>query len=386
MKAHDANDRRAELEEQRRRLQALARLSGEVAHDFNNVLQVIQSAVDLLRQRLPRERGDLVALVDMLERNAGNGAGLTRKLVAFSGHALQTRSVDANGLIAGLLPRVRELVGPAVAVATQLQPGLPPVHTDPSALETALLNLAANSRDALPSGGSLRIETRIAEPAERTIVATPDGGERYVAIVVADNGVGMAPEVRRQALDPYFTTKESGQGVGLGLSQVYGLVEQSEGAVLIDSVPGRGTCVTLYLPSHAVRLQEQASAHTGTAAAQPLVGLRVLVVEDESLIAMLVEDLLTQLGCTLAGTMSSLEKARQAAERGDIDVALLDVDLGGEPVYPVAHALQARGVPFVFMSGYGGLHERFRDTPIVQKPFDLAALKQGIELALARAG
>ncbi|MFN2644452.1 MAG: ATP-binding protein [Burkholderiales bacterium] len=382
MKADDADNRRAELEEQRRRLQALARLSGEVAHDFNNVLQVIQSAVDLLRQRLPRERADLVALVDMLERNAGHGAGLTRKLVAFSGHALQTRSVDANGLIAALLPRVRDLVGPAVAVSTQLQPGMPPAHTDPSALETALLNLAANSRDALPSGGSLRIETRIAEPAERAIVASPGGAERYVAIILADNGVGMAPEVRRQALDPYFTTKESGQGVGLGLSQVYGLVEQSGGSVLIDSVPGRGTSVTLYLPSPAVRLQEQ-PVDTGMAPARPLVGLRVLVVEDESLIAMLVEDLLTQLGCTLAGTMSSLDKALQAAGRRDIDVALLDVDLGGEPVYPVADALQARGIPFVFMSGYGGLHERWRDTPIVQKPFDLAALKQGIELALA---
>jgi nitrogen-specific signal transduction histidine kinase/CheY-like chemotaxis protein len=384
----DEERRRAALHEQWRRLEALGRLSGAVAHDFNNVLQVIQSVAELLRHRLPPDRADLAALIGMLERNTRHGASLTRKMVAFSGKsALEPSSVNSNALVAGLLPRVRELVGPGVLAMTQLQPGVPPVYVDAEALETALLNLATNSRDALRAGGELRIETRIAQAEEVALAVAIDvPPTRYVAITVSDTGSGMAPEVAQRAFDPYFTTKDTAQGVGLGLAQVYGFVQQSGGYVMLDTSPGRGTRVTLYLPPLAERAAEaDAASKDANAKAQPA-RLRVLLVEDESLIAMLVEDLLGQLGCTLAGVVLSIDKALEAIERGGIDLALLDVDLGGEPVYPVAKALAARGVPFLFMSGYGGLEAAWRESPIVHKPFDLAALKDGIARALARRG
>jgi CheY-like chemotaxis protein len=309
-------------------------------------------------------------------------------MVAFSGKsALEPSSVNSNALVAGLLPRVRELVGPGVLAMTQLQPGVPPVYVDAEALETALLNLATNSRDALRAGGELRIETRIAQAEEVALAVAIDvPPTRYVAITVSDTGSGMAPEVAQRAFDPYFTTKDTAQGVGLGLAQVYGFVQQSGGYVMLDTSPGRGTRVTLYLPPLAERAAEaDAASKDANAKAQPA-RLRVLLVEDESLIAMLVEDLLGQLGCTLAGVVLSIDKALEAIERGGIDLALLDVDLGGEPVYPVAKALAARGVPFLFMSGYGGLEAAWRESPIVHKPFDLAALKDGIARALARRG
>jgi nitrogen-specific signal transduction histidine kinase/CheY-like chemotaxis protein len=386
-KASNASAERAALAERARRLEALARVSAEAAHSFNNVLQVIQSAAEILRQRLPREHPGLAGLVDMLQRNVERGAGLTRKMLAFSGRStLEPDAINVNALIAGFIDRLREVGGSGMRVDTKLHPGLPTLSADAGALQTALLNLAANSRDAMHERGSLRIETREAAKAEvAAAVAEPLEAERYVAISVSDTGAGMSPEVLDQAYEPYFTTKERGSGMGLGLSQVYGFARQSGGHLAIESAPGRGTTAILYLPC----MTEGAPDSLGKAPAalatdDALAGLRVLLVEDESLIAMLAEDLLTQLGCKLAGMVPSVQKAlAEATQRSDIDLAILDVDLGGEAVYPVASALRARSVPFIFMTGYGGLHESWRDSPILQKPFDAAALKAAIESALA---
>ena len=182
--------------------------------------------------------------------------------------------------------------------------------------------------------------------------------------------------------------------IGLGLSRVYGFVTQVRGHITVDSVPGEGTRVTLYLPRH-----QQPAGDTGAPKVVPLgaksarqqapaslAGLRVLVVEDESLIGMLAEDLLEQLGCRMVGLVSSIGRALEIAKSAEVDFALLDVDIGGEPVYPVARALEAKGVPFLIMSGYGGLDGPWRGRPIVHKPFDLEQLKKEIERALRGMG
>jgi CheY-like chemotaxis protein len=372
------------------KLEALAQLTGGVAHDFNNVLQVIQSAVELLRRRLVQADPDTARLVDMVKRNADRAAGLTRRLLAYSGRQpLEAKPVNPNRLIADMPDRLRQAVGGSVAVETVLGGGLWWVVADPGELETAILNLASNGRDAMPTGGTLTIETR----------NVASNGEQ-VAIIVRDTGIGMTSDVVARAFDPYFTTKDIGHGTGLGLSQVYGLVKQLKGEVTIESALHHGTTVTIRLPrlaaaevtemtaepraaaADAVASLAAARSPQGAGSGKKLAGLRVLVVEDESLIGMLVEDLLEQLGCHMVGLVSSVDKALDMAARADIDVALLDVDLGGDPVYPVAAALQARGVPFVFMSGYGGLDAQWRSRPSVQKPFELSQLKQEVERAL----
>jgi CheY-like chemotaxis protein len=368
-------------------------LSGGVAHDVNNVLQVIQSATDLLRRRLTQTDTDTARLVDMVKRNADRAASLMRRLLAYSGRQpLEAKPVHPNRLIADMAERLRHAVGGSVSVQTVLGGGLWWVAADPGELETAILNLAANGRDAMPTGGTLTIETQ----------NVTSNGEQ-VAILVRDTGIGMTSEVLAKAFDPYFTTKDIGHGTGLGLSQVYGLVKQLKGEVTIESAPHGGTTVTIFLPRLAAAevtempaesrpagaaaegiasLAAARTAHGAGSGKKSLVGLRVLVVEDESLIGMLVEDLLDQLQCRMVGLVSSVDKALDMAAHADIDVALLDVDIGGEPVYPVAAALQARGVPFVFMSGDGGLEAQWRSRPSVQKPFELVQLKQEIERAV----
>jgi nitrogen-specific signal transduction histidine kinase/CheY-like chemotaxis protein len=376
--------------QQQARLAALSRLGRGVAHDLNNILHVINSVADLLERRLPRDDPAIGELLGMLQRNIGRGKELTIGLLAFCGReTLRPVALSPNRLIADLTERLRQTVGRGVAVETHLAGSLWQVHADQAALERAILNLALNGRDAMPQGGKLTIETaNVALGSAELAGAALEPGD-YVAITIRDEGGGMSKDVMASAFEPYFTTKDSGHMVGLGLSQVYGFVRQSCGHVRIESAPAAGTAVTLFLR----RLDEPQAALSNIVALGPksakaratpgLRGLRVLVVEDESLIGMLAEELLEQLGCRMTELVSSLPKALEMANRADIDFALLDVDVGGEPVYPLAQLLRARGVPFVFMSGYGGLEGAWAGHPIIQKPFDLAQLKLEIERALA---
>jgi CheY-like chemotaxis protein len=309
-----------------------------------------------------------------------------RRLLAFSGRlSLERHAINANELIAGMIDRLREVAKAGVAVETSLDRALWWISTDPDELRAVIMSLVANARDALLQGGTLALET--ANVAMEKSVSS---------ISVRDNGIGMTPEVMAKVFDPYFTTKETGYGVGLGLSEVYGFVKQSNGHIEIDSAPGRGTKVTLYFPRTSAPdvadLPEEPPVSAGIVEKTPeaetargLAGLQVLVVEDASPVGTLAEDLLDQLGCNMIGLVSSVEKALEMADREKIDLALLDVDLRGEPVYPVAEALQARGIPFVFMSGYGGLDQPWNNRPIIQKPFELAQLQSAMEIALGGA-
>lgn len=391
----------ADVQLQQHKLEALARLSGGMAHDFNNILHVIKNATELLRRKVPEGDAEAARLLDMLKRNAGRGTRLTRELLAFSGRqSLEPVPVNASRLIADMQDRLREATGRGVSVDSTLGGGLWETNADPAELETAVLNLVLNARDAMAGRGKIVIET-----ANRTVEETRAARARiaagdYVTISVRDTGHGMTAETLGRAFDPYFTTKEPVAMTGLGLSHVYGFVRQTQGHIDIESAPGAGTTVTVYLP----RLMRPSAGEAAAPAANALnvvalnappppsmrsprsmAGLRVLVVEDESLIGMLAQDLLEELGCRMVGLVSSLGKALDMAKSADLDFALLDVDIGGEPVYPVAAALQARGVSFVFMSGYGGLEGPWRGRRMIQKPFDVDQLKREIEYALGAA-
>ena len=370
------------------KLEALVRLSSGMAHDFNNILHVIKNATAALRHTAG-DAAETARLLDMLERNAVRGTLLTRELLAFAARQpLSPIPLNVNRLIADMQHRLRNVLGRGAQVETVLGGSLWPVQADEAELETAIVKLAENARDATAAGGKVTIETANALVEE---AQAPQGGiepGEYVTIAVRDTGGGMTAETLSRAFDPYFSTKEARPMTGLGLPHVYGFVQQMRGYLTVDSAVGTGTAVTVYLPrfkqaADAPQRNEPKLVLASAARPKGLAGLRVLVVEDESLIGMLAEDLLEQLGCRMVGLVSSLRKAVELAKSAEVDLALLDVDIGGEPVYPVALALQARGVPFLFMSGYGALDEPWRAHPIVQKPFDVDQLRREIERALS---
>lgn len=222
-----------------RKMEALGLLAGGVAHDFNTQLHVIRNSLEVLRRQ--GLRADTRRYLEMISRSADRAGALTRQLLAFSRlEPLARRPFDPNDLVTQVAELLRHSLGGRITVDTVLGPGLADVAADAGGLETALLNLAINARDAMSHAGLLTIETAS---------ATLEGSSRrYVMIAVSDTGTGMAPEVAARACEPFFTTKQPGQGTGLGLSQVAGFVRQSGGQVRICSAPEEGTTVRLYLP------------------------------------------------------------------------------------------------------------------------------------------
>jgi PAS domain S-box-containing protein len=240
---------RAELV-QAQKMEALGQLSGGVAHDFNNVLHVINNAVAILTRTVGNTAPEVQRCLDMIRRNADRASALTQRLLAFSRtQALDPKPVDPNALVAGMADLLRQTLGERVQIVTLLGHDVWPVLVDSNQLETAIVNLAVNARDAMPDGGSLRISTSNAalgvEFARQHADVEPGD---YAVISVADTGFGMAPEIRAKVFEPFFTTKAPGHGTGLGLSQVFGFIKQSKGHVTIESVVSQGTTVRLYLP------------------------------------------------------------------------------------------------------------------------------------------
>jgi len=261
---------RAELV-QAQKMEALGQLSGGVAHDFNNVLHVINNAIAILQRKLHDGDEETQRFLDMIRRNADRASSLTQRLLAFSRtQPLDPKPVDPNALVAGMVDLLRQTLGERIAIDTVLAPGTTHVIVDANQLETAIVNLAVNARDAMPSGGVLTIETGNvtldSAYARRHPDVTPGD---YATIAVRDSGTRMSEEVRATAFDPFFTTKAAGHGTGLGLSQVFGFIKQSRGHVTIDSEPGKGTTVMLYLPHPG----EEAAAEALPAASVPAVDL-----------------------------------------------------------------------------------------------------------------
>ncbi|HEX5326144.1 MAG TPA: ATP-binding protein, partial [Acetobacteraceae bacterium] len=232
---------------QAQRLEAIGRLTGGVAHDFNNLLAIVMGNIDLLERTLPPDQKTLGRLATMRAATE-RGATLTNQLLAFSRRQpLMPRAADLNGLVTGLRDLVQSAVGSRVRLQLRLEATLTPALIDPAQIELVILNLAINARDAMPQGGTLTIETAPAVVASAGARGDLSPGP-YVLLIVRDDGVGMSPEVAAKAFEPFFTTKEVGRGSGLGLSQVYGVARQLGGGARIESAPGEGTAVLVYLP------------------------------------------------------------------------------------------------------------------------------------------
>jgi two-component system, cell cycle sensor histidine kinase and response regulator CckA len=235
---------------QAQKLEAIARLAGGVAHDFNNALTVIRLSVQLIKLRLPPHDDRLRGYVRQIEEAEGRAAAMTEQLLSFSQRdEVETRIVDLNQLIRGLVPMVQHIVGQAITLATSLEDALWPVRLDPTRWDQVVFQLAAHARDAMPSGGTLRIETAnvLVDPS----VASSHPGIKhgsYVLLSLSDTGPGLEPEVRARLFEPFFSTSERVTGSSLGLAMVYATVQQNSGQIRVSSEPGEGTTFHIYLP------------------------------------------------------------------------------------------------------------------------------------------
>ncbi|MDF3981707.1 PAS domain-containing protein [Luteibacter sp. PPL201] len=374
--------RRRDMEDQLRhaqKLEALGRLTGGIAHDFNNILGGIGGAIEVVGQRL--EQGRLEGVRRLLDAAGGavkRAAGLTHRLLAYSRQqALSLADVDANAIVRGLDLLLRPLLGERLELNLRMQTDLWRTLSDASQLESAVLNLAINARDAMPHGGVLTIRTHNASGHD---IGT--GPADYVVVSVTDTGTGMPPSVIEKAFDPFFTTKAIGQGTGLGLSMVDGFARQTGGRAIIDSAPGKGTTVSLWLPRHAG--EADASHAHGAVLKRFGQGEHVLLVEDEPMLRSLAREVLEEAGYVVGAH----EDAREALHvlRGPLrpDVLVTDVGLPGMDGRQLA--LSAREIhphlPVLFISGYAW--EAFSDARLPEravlltKPFAVQALVDAV--------
>jgi signal transduction histidine kinase len=370
---------------QAQRIEAVGRLTGGVAHDFNNLLTVVLGNIELLSRavQFDQHASDLLAA---MRAAAERGATLTAQLLAFARRQpLVPRPVDLNAVIAGMQDLLKSALGRTIQLETWPAFELWPAMADATQIELVVLNLAINARDAMPRGGVLNIETANAQVGPPQLPGEPTEGE-YVAITVRDNGVGMTADVLARAFEPFFTTKAPGSGSGLGLSQVYGTARQSGGGVRIDSAPGVGTSVTIYLP-RASAMAESASLPASVVPSAASQGA-VLLVDDDPAVRTTAAEVLRDLGYAVreaGGGAAALDLLRRDSQ---IEVLLTDVVMPGMNGAELARlALDVRPrLTILFMSGYAEPEEitgallRHR---LVRKPFLPTDLARQIEAALA---
>jgi signal transduction histidine kinase len=355
---------------QAQRLEAVGQLTSGVAHDFNNLLTVVLGNV---RQLSKRETDPgVVRRLAMMEQAAERGANLTAQLLAFSRRQkLEPELVNLNRTVERMRDLLQSTMGAQARIETVLQPDLWGAMIDPTQIELVILNLAINARDAMEVGGALIVETaNVTLGAPRRPEEPPPGD--YVMVSVTDTGSGMTPEVFAKAFEPFFTTKAVGKGSGLGLSQVFGLAKQSGGGVRIETRPGEGTSVKVFLPRSDFA---QATAVSHRAAAVKVDGNPVvLLVDDDSAVREITATLLTELGYAVVEAGSGGAALETLQRRPDIDLMLLDFAMPGMNGAEVAREAHARrpGLPIVFVTGYADAEalSLADERAIIQKPFD----------------
>jgi signal transduction histidine kinase/CheY-like chemotaxis protein len=382
-------DRRESAEarlRQAHRMEALGQLTGGVAHDFNNLLAVIVGNLDLLRRRLAAENERTRRMADNAYEGAMRATELTRRLLAYSRlQPLEPKSIDINVIVASTSQLLRATLGETIAIETVLAGGVWRSYLDLPQLESLILNLATNARDAMPEGGRLTVETSNAHLdeayAEAQVEVAPG---QYVLLAVTDTGSGMSPEVMERAFEPFFTTKPTGRGTGLGLSQVHGFVKQSGGHIKLYSELGVGTTVKVYLP----RDTRSAAALPAAPAAARLerpTPLKVLVVEDDAAVRTMAISAVRDLGHAVIEADCAAIALERLAEERDIAVMLTDVIMPGMNGKKLADetARMWPEVKVLFMTGYTRnaiVHNGMLDpgTHLLTKPFTVDQLDRAL--------
>jgi PAS domain S-box-containing protein len=382
---------------QAQKMEAVGQLAGGIAHDFNNLLTAIIGFGELLEQDLPSEPGENepAAYVREITSAAQRAADLTQQLLAFSRHQpLQPERLDLNLVVADMHQLLRRVIGEDIELVVDAEPALRPVLGDPSQLSQVLLNLAANARDAMPTGGRLTIQTANVELDEAHLredgareqgIAVPG---RHVMLTVRDTGHGMDAVTRLHVFEPFFTTKEPGKGTGLGLATVYGIVKQSGGDISVESTPGQGATFRMYFPCDPEAVP--ASEHVTAGDAPVPRGTEViLVVEDEPAVRALASAVLGSLGYAVLTAGDCAEALKHLRQNGRIDLLLTDVVLPGRSGRELAEetaTLQPQ-IRVLYMSGYTedvSLRHGIWSgrVPFLAKPFSAAVLASKVREVL----
>ncbi len=371
---------------QSQRMESIGQLTGGVAHDFNNVLTAVLGSLQLATKRVTDDRAR--QLIDNAVQAAERGAKLTSQLLAFSRRQrLEPLAVDLNGMIERMGGLFSSTLGGTVKVEKALAEGLPLALADPAQLELALLNLALNARDAMPQGGVLRLSTALVTLASQRSASEPEPG-RYIALTVKDTGPGMSEDVMERAFEPFFTTKPLGKGSGLGLSQVLGLAKQLGGGVRIDTQPGAGAAVTVYLP---VSASPDAAAPVELPADPPraVEGARVLVVDDDPDVRRFIVDLLEDSGYAVTAAVDGPLGLKALADDGPFDLLLLDFAMPGMTGSEVARTVRGSDAdqPILMMTGYlehEAVLSELGAQPMLQKPFGSSELLFRVAAMISR--
>jgi len=374
---------------QAQKMEAVGQLSGGIAHDFNNLLGGILGAQELMRQRLEQSRFDALApLLELSSSAAQRASSLVHRLLAFSRQqTLQPCSTQVATLVAGMEDLLRRTIGPAITLSSRFASQLWPTFIDPPQLESALLNLCINARDAMPAGGVIEIIGDNLQLDDEQAMALELPASEFVRLSIVDNGSGMSAEVVERAVEPFFTTKPMGQGTGLGLSMTYGFVRQSGGQLRVLSVPGEGTRIELLLPRH----HEQAQAPISKPPRALLqrsseTAKRILLVEDQTALRLVIGEVLEELGYRVDAFENgpSALTHLQSGERPDL--LLSDVGLpGGLNGRQLAERCRERypDLKVLLITGYDESAalsdgQPLQGTLVLTKPFELEALAERV--------
>jgi signal transduction histidine kinase/ActR/RegA family two-component response regulator len=369
------------------KMEAVGQLTGGIAHDFNNMLAVVVGGVDLARRRLNGPRREVLNHLNNAMEGATRAAALTRRLLSFArSEPLLPERVDSRELVSGMSDLLDRTLGERVHVEVDLLPDIWPIYVDPHQLENAIVNLAVNARDAMEGEGLMRIAARNVTLAANE-VGDIRGGE-YVCIAVTDTGCGMTAEVMERAFEPFFTTKPVGKGTGLGLSQIFGFAHQSGGEVGIESQPGKGTTVSIYLPRSAaaetIRLHPTAQRSENEATVP---GARILVVEDDPRVRASTIEALQDLDYDPVASSGGAE-AIAIFEAQPFDLVISDVimpEMTGPEL--IKHLKQTHDdFAVLFVTGYVGEGETgdLVGHELLRKPFTVGALANAVAAALSR--
>ncbi|MGE4404129.1 PAS domain-containing protein [Pseudomonas sp.] len=377
---------------QAQKMEAVGQLTGGIAHDFNNMLTGIIGGLDLIQRYIQSGRhAETQRFIEAAATSASRAAALTHRLLAFARRQpLNLKRVELNELIDSMRDLLSRTLGSHIRIETDLQAGLWAANSDENQLESALLNLVINARDAMPDGGTLRIATANVQLQRQGEIGELAAG-RYVTLSVADSGCGMSAKVLASVFEPFFTTKPIGQGTGLGLSMIYGFTRQAGGHVQITSAPGEGTEVRLYLPAHQQQPQTAAVASEAGGALQAQQGETVLVVEDDPAVRLLVLDVLEMLGYRALEAADGNRAVEVLGTGEHIDLLITDVGLPGMNGRQLADIARQRrpGLLVLFMTGYAeqAASSGFLDPgmDMISKPFNLDELAKRVRDMLVAA-
>ncbi len=366
---------------QAQKMEAVGQLAGGVAHDFNNLLMVIQAHADRILGQLPQTDSSYADAVE-IHNATTRAASLTSQLLAFSRkQILQPKVLDLGAVLTEVGKMLERLLGATITLQLEIQPGIGKIKVDRSQLEQAILNLAVNARDAMPAGGTLAIQARNVHFSETQVwqhSSLPSGS--YVALTISDTGVGIDPDAQSRIFEPFFTTKAPGKGTGLGLSMVYGVVKQSDGAITVESVLGRGTTFKIFLPKCD---EEAASGQSALAQPEKSTGSEtILLVEDQTAIREVISAYLMRLGYNvLTAPDGEAALSIAATQQKSIDLVVTDLlmpNMGGlelatrmKQLHPETRVLFMSGYPDEAIRSQEGLTE---DVEVMQKPFSMKSL------------